>query len=84
MATSPPSCATCRTWAPVVLLREGEEAHPEHYPTCGRIVPIRLVRVYELIQFDPTEPPPDVLAIFNDTDAEERLLPNNPPQALQT
>jgi hypothetical protein len=62
--TAPSRCANCRTWSPVVFLRDGEDARPERCPICGRVAPIRLIRLYHLVQFDPTEPLFDGLSVL--------------------
>ena len=45
-ARAPAGCATCRHWYGVVFEDEaGDRTRPDGCPDCGRLVPVRLVRV---------------------------------------
>jgi len=49
----PVGCATCRSWAEIVLGDEdGVRSRPERCPDCGRVVPIRHVVVIVGVPLD--------------------------------
>lgn len=76
--TAGPGCATCGTWAPQVFLREGEEPRPERCQHCGRVVPIRLIRVYKVIESHPEGALPDGTAVMSSVELDNRAQPCEP------
>jgi hypothetical protein len=49
----PIGCETCQMWGPVVFGdEEGRVSRPECCPGCGRLVPIKLLRVYIGVPLD--------------------------------
>lgn len=67
-------CDACRDWSPRLFLHDGEAPRPERCPACGRQVPLRLVRIYD-VAWDPAQPLPDVLAVAAEGVAELICLP---------
>jgi hypothetical protein len=49
---APTLCETCRGWSPQVFARDDQPLRDEACPVCGRRVPIRLIRIYHLVDLD--------------------------------
>jgi hypothetical protein len=49
---APPPCEACCGWTPQVFVRHDQPPRDEACPVCGRRVPIRLIRVYHLVDLE--------------------------------
>jgi hypothetical protein len=46
---APSPCEMCSGWSPQVFVRDDDLPRGEACPVCGRRVPIRLLRIYDLV-----------------------------------